>query len=175
LGRSYLPSDSGSHDPHYTPKNLFEVKRHSGYHRNHGVTIDRDLWRLKGLSWGHCQYHGWNQWSTSFILMYHTIYFPFESIFTMTADQEGVPRLAPSQNLIFEFAWSIDWRKQNVRKSNGSKVIVQADDKQRDSIIHLKVDPQLNNVNVGKPEALVRKILFFLEKFCAPTLHTNAC
>jgi len=39
LGCSYLPLDSGSHDPHNTPKKFFEVKEHSGCHGNH-ITIE---------------------------------------------------------------------------------------------------------------------------------------
>jgi len=79
---------------------------------------------------------------------YATLYAINENLFLiMTFDLEGVTRLCPSQNSTWHFAWSTDWRKQNSKKSNGSKVIVPTDDRRQttddrhcDSIIYLKVD-----------------------------------
>jgi len=136
LGRSYLPLDSRSHDPHKTPQ-----KPQSQRSRDTlvamvttvvmvtGVTTYRDLdlrskvtagvtpSRMVEISEALASF-----WCITSCTINGKLFL------TLTFDLEGVTRLSPSQNLIPHFAWSTDWRKQNVKKSNGSKVIVQADD-----------------------------------------------
>jgi len=96
--------------------------------------------------WGHSHYHGWDQWSTSFILMYHTVYHKWETIFDLDLWPGRGHPIMPISELDSPIRMVYRLVKTEFKKVKGSKVIVPPDDRQYDSIIYLKVDNNLITV-----------------------------